>query len=133
MSEADWRKAKLYSEFMLDAVRGWEGEKDKRWKVQMRTALSPPDSEAATSQTLLLLIHHHPRNMASSSTAPLVVCTRKLPITLLHEAEQRGEIQLRCWDKADQPVERAWLLDNVKGASAVLIMMSDKVSRFAVL
>ncbi|CAO1623378.1 unnamed protein product [Sympodiomycopsis kandeliae] len=64
-----------------------------------------------------------------SSQAPKIVLTRKLPTSILSDAAQKGEIDLVKWDHAEKAADRKWLLENVKGASGVVVMLADKVDR----
>lgn len=65
---------------------------------------------------------------SNSSPKPKVVLSRKLPSSLLHEAAERGELELVAWPYADKAAERQWLLENVKGAQGIVVMLADKVS-----
>lgn len=66
--------------------------------------------------------------MASSASTPKVVLSRKLPAKLLSERAQRGEIELVEWHDESRGAERSWLLENVKGAQGIVVMLNDKVS-----
>lgn len=65
--------------------------------------------------------------------APLVVQTRAIPSDALKKAHERGDIELRVWErKGDEPehvqcADSEWLMENVKGASALLILIDNKV------
>ncbi|RMZ72669.1 Glyoxylate reductase 1 [Pyrenophora seminiperda CCB06] len=56
-----------------------------------------------------------------------VVVTRQL----IAEAQKlldarKGELEIVQW-QSEKPCERSWLLENVKGASGILVMLTDKV------
>ncbi|KAJ4368416.1 hypothetical protein N0V83_006773 [Neocucurbitaria cava] len=56
-----------------------------------------------------------------------VVVTRQL----IDEAQQildekKGELEIVQW-QSEKPCERSWLLENAKGATGILVMLSDKV------
>lgn len=61
------------------------------------------------------------------SSPPKIVLTRKLPTSVLPEAAARGEIELVKWDHEAKAADRSWLLENVKGASGIVVMLADKV------
>lgn len=62
--------------------------------------------------------------------ATKVLVTRKLPeqgSKLLQEASKSGRISdLVQWPE-DRACDRAWLLQNVKGATGLIVMLNDKV------
>lgn len=58
---------------------------------------------------------------------PKIVCSRRLPTNLLGKAAEKGEIELVSWDYTDKAADRKWLLEQVKGASGIVVMLSDKV------
>ncbi|KAF1919897.1 D-isomer specific 2-hydroxyacid dehydrogenase [Ampelomyces quisqualis] len=59
---------------------------------------------------------------------PKVVVTRQLIDEAQRILEDRkGELEIVQWN-SEKPCERAWLLENAKGATGILVMLSDQVN-----
>ncbi|TIB68735.1 hypothetical protein E3P77_00921 [Wallemia ichthyophaga] len=58
---------------------------------------------------------------------PKIVLTRPLMPEIMAKFQSRP-VNLTCWE-TDTPAPREWLLDNVSGADALLVMLSDKVDK----
>ncbi|KAF2277320.1 uncharacterized protein EI97DRAFT_493282 [Westerdykella ornata] len=58
-------------------------------------------------------------------TTSKVVVTRNLIDEAQQLLEADNSLEIVQW-KSDQPCDRSWLLENVKGASGILLMLSDK-------
>ena len=61
-------------------------------------------------------------------TSRKVVITRPLMKEIFKKYEQTPNIQLVTWEN-DSPAPRNWIIDNIKDASSVLVMLSDKVDK----
>lgn len=66
--------------------------------------------------------------MATSSSKPKILLSRKTPSKLLAQAAERGEIDLVAWPDEQRAADRKWLLENVRGAQGAVVMLVDKVS-----
>ncbi|KAJ7204501.1 hypothetical protein GGX14DRAFT_647358, partial [Mycena pura] len=80
-------------------------------------SISSPSSTANTRLTCLTLHLSHVR--------PKVVVCRHLGPAMPH-LMNRKDIDVVLWPE-DRTCERAWLLENVKGAAGVLVLLADKV------
>lgn len=97
----------------------------------LRPLLSQSASASVSTNALALARTTPLRSFMSSSASssvPKVVLTRKLPTSVLPDAAKRGEIELVKWDHEEKAADRSWLLENIKGASGVVVMLADKVS-----
>ncbi|KIY64287.1 hypothetical protein CYLTODRAFT_381079 [Cylindrobasidium torrendii FP15055 ss-10] len=63
----------------------------------------------------------------SSSSKPRVVVTRSLGPQVMGPFEARGDVEVDCWPE-DTVVDRAWLLEHVKGAAGLLVAFGEKVN-----
>ncbi|WFD43505.1 hypothetical protein MPSI1_002167 [Malassezia psittaci] len=66
------------------------------------------------------------------SERPLVVLSSEIPGNLLKDASEKGKIELRIWKpgKGDEKrtcAPREWVMDNIQGASALLVQLQIKV------
>lgn len=108
-----------------------------------QTRESDPHPHSLSSRDLHLPLHSPPSSSElrvqapSMSTAtappPKVVLTRRLDpdrlegATLLAELATRGEIDLTQYDQPGN-APRAWVLEHVKGARGVVVMLGDEAS-----
>ncbi|KAG0707981.1 hypothetical protein DFH29DRAFT_822771 [Suillus ampliporus] len=79
------------------------------------TTLSPP-----TQRLMSIASHLH------SQRFKVVVC-RNLGPDVMSLLEARPELDLVVWPE-DRACERAWLMENIPGATGVIVMLTDKVN-----
>ncbi|GJE86538.1 D-glycerate dehydrogenase [Phanerochaete sordida] len=65
---------------------------------------------------------------AGSGERMKVVVTRNLGPDVMPLLQERKELDLVVWPE-DRPCEREWFLQNVPGATGVIVMLSDKVNQ----
>ncbi|KIK99672.1 hypothetical protein PAXRUDRAFT_131611 [Paxillus rubicundulus Ve08.2h10] len=86
--------------------------------------MSPPDglfpSRSSPSARLTSVISHF-----SSPPYKVVVC-RNLGPDVMPLLENRHEFELVVWPE-DRACDRTWLLENIAGATGVIVMLTDKV------
>ncbi|EIN09053.1 hypothetical protein PUNSTDRAFT_102598 [Punctularia strigosozonata HHB-11173 SS5] len=81
-----------------------------------------PSSLASTKRRLTHVASH-----LRTPKLKVVVC-RDLGPNVMPLLRDRPEIDLVVWPE-DKPCERPWLLENIRGAAGVLVMLSDKVNQ----
>ncbi|EIM81974.1 uncharacterized protein STEHIDRAFT_161329 [Stereum hirsutum FP-91666 SS1] len=85
------------------------------------SGLSSSSYSASPQQRLTAVVSHLRRERKLK-----VVVTRDLGPDVMPILKQWGDIELVTWPE-DRACERQWLLDNIPGASGIIVMLTDKV------
>mmetsp|Transcript_1108 Transcript_1108/g.3973 ORF Transcript_1108/g.3973 Transcript_1108/m.3973 type:complete len:386 (+) Transcript_1108:20-1177(+) len=64
-----------------------------------------------------------------STAAPLVYCTRKLPMSGITKLKESGKVDLKVWEESIHPQPRERLFEKVKNARGLVTLLSDKVDK----
>lgn len=94
--------------------------------------MSPSDaagsihSGPASASERLTLVESHFR----SEKRMKVVVTRNLGPDVMPLLQEKKELEIVLWPE-DRPCERRWLLENIPGATGVVVMLSDNMDREA--